>query len=128
MGPTRRAALQAGALVALGDAWALRRAWGDAGERVAIALAVGALVAGAALALAPWLHALVDRRRSRSLAAAALAGVLAGLPLAATATAQRALGVAAPLLVPLAIALVLWVIARAPRWPAAAIGATALAT
>jgi hypothetical protein len=127
MGPTRRAALQAGALVALGDAWALRRAWGDAGERVAIALAVAALVVGAALVLTPWLHALVDRRWSRTLTAAALAGALAGVPLAGTPTAQRALGFAAPLVVSLAIALVVVGVARAPRWPAATVGVANLA-
>src|SRR6478672_10127434 len=61
MDSTRRAALQAGALVALADAFALRRAWGPFGERVAIALAVGAIVVGAALLLTPWLALLADR-------------------------------------------------------------------
>ena len=82
MDSTRRAALQAGALVALADAFALRRAWGSLGERVAIALAVGAIVVGAALALLPWLALLDDRgtgrRRARpsgrSIGAALVAG------------------------------------------------------
>ncbi len=124
MGPTRRMALQAGALVALGDAWALRRAWGGIGDRLAIALAVGTLIAGAALALAPWLHALADRRPARALAAAAVAGVLLGLPLAATPTAQRGLGLAARLVLPIAVALALAAAARAPRALAAGIGLT----
>src|SRR3954454_11019100 len=95
MRSTRRAALQAGALVALADAFALRRAWGSLGERVAIALAVGALVVGAALLLAPWVALLVDQRRARAVGAALAAGMLLGVPLAATATARRALGVIA---------------------------------
>ena len=127
MGPTRRAALQAGAIVALGDAWALRRAWGSAGERVAIAAAVGAIVVGAALLLAPWIAALAGERRARGVGtvlAAAIAGVVVGLPLGATQAATRALGaVAAAIVLPLAIAALIAATARAPRAIAAAIGA-----
>ncbi len=124
MGPTRRAALQAGALVALGDAWALRRAWGSVGERVAIALAVAAIVVGAALILAPWIAALASERRGRAWAAAAAAGVIVGVPLATTATAVRAIGpVAAAIVLPIAIAASIAATARAPRMVAAAIGA-----
>jgi arylsulfatase A-like enzyme len=130
MGSSGRAALQAGVLVALADAVALRRAWGSAGERVAIALAVAALVVGAALALAPWLALLVDggagRGRARSIGAALVAGIALGVPLATTATAQRTLGLAAPLLLPLVVALALAAIARAPRAAAAAVGAGAI--
>ena len=101
MGPTRRAALQAGAIVALGDAWALRRAWGRLGERAAIAGGRGAIVVGAALALAPWIAALrVSGERAateRRLlgAAATIAGAIVGLPLATTPAAARALGAVA---------------------------------
>ncbi|HEX9105074.1 MAG TPA: hypothetical protein VF997_22840, partial [Polyangia bacterium] len=127
MGSSGRAALRAGALVALADGWALRHAWGSVGEHVAIALAVGAIVGGAALALAPWVALLVDRRRGRSLAAAALAGALVGVPLAATPTAQRALGLAAAaLLLPLALAAALTAVARAPRRAAVVAGASCL--
>src|SRR4051794_28816464 len=108
MGSTARAALRAGVLVALADGWALRRAWGSVGERAAIAIAVGALLVGAALALAPWLALLVDGRRGRSLAAALAAGVALGVPLAMTATARRALGLPiAAIALPVAVAAVL---------------------
>ena len=128
MGSTARAALCAGALVALADGWALRRAWGSVGERVAIAVSVGALVVGAALALAPWAALLVDGRRGRSLAAALAGGVALGVPLAMTATARRALGVPlAAIVLPIVAATLLALVARAPRWLAAATGVVALA-
>src|SRR5689334_12295607 len=94
MGPTRRAALKAAAIVALTDGWALRHAWGSVGERLAIAVAVASAIVGAALLLAPWLHALFATARRRWLAAGA-AGLLLGLPLAATPTAQRLVGACA---------------------------------
>jgi arylsulfatase A-like enzyme len=116
-------------VVALGDAWALRRAWGSVGERAAIALAVAAIVAGAALALAPWIEALVGERRVRAWAAAAIAGAIVGVPLAATATAVRAIGfVAAAIVLPIAIAAAIVATARAPRMIAATIGAGELVT
>src|SRR6185503_6035701 len=59
--------------------------------------------------------------------AAALVGVVVGLPLAATPTALRTLGpVAASLVLPGAIALALVAVARAPRALAAAAGTAAL--
>ncbi|HEX8954060.1 MAG TPA: hypothetical protein VF945_19530, partial [Polyangia bacterium] len=67
MGSSGRAALQAGALIALADGWALRHAWGSPGEHLAIALAVAALVAGAALVLSPWLALLAAAERPRAL-------------------------------------------------------------
>ena len=132
MDSTRRAALQAGALVALADAFALRRAWGSLGERVAIALAVGAIVVGAALALTPWLALLDERgagwRRARALGAALVAGIGVGVPLAMTATARRTLGPAlASIALSLAVAALLFAIARAPRIIASLVGASAIA-
>ena len=123
MGPTRRAAWQAGAVVALADAWALRRAWGSVGERLAVAAVVAAIVVGAALALAPWLEALGSARRGRAMAAAVAGAFAVALPLATTATAVRLVGTAAAtVLATVAIAGVLAATARAPRLVAAIAG------
>src|SRR5205807_9477302 len=84
------------------DWWALRHAWGTVGERVAVAVGVAALVVGAAVALVPWLHVLLARAAGWRVAAALLAAPLVGWPLGATATAQRALGAAAPIVASLA--------------------------
>ena len=113
MRPTWRAALQAGAVVALADLFALRHAWGSWGERAAIAAGVVALLLGAALALSPWLEALAARRPRpwAALGAAALAAALVAPGLAATATLQRHAGRAA---LPLALLAVLAALAPLP--------------
>src|SRR4051812_49998289 len=104
--------MRAGAVVALGDWWALRHAWGTVAERAAVAVGVAALVVGAAVALVPWLHVLLARSKW-SLAAAAVAAPLVGWPLGATATAQRALGWVAPIALSLAVAALLVALAVA---------------
>ena len=113
--------------MALGDAWALRHAWGSPGEKLAIAAAVAAIVVGAGLALAPWIEALSGPRRGRALAAAGIAGVIVAVPLAATPTAVRAVGFgAAAVLLTLAIGATLAATARAPRKIGLAIAAAEL--
>ena len=125
VGPTRRAAWQAGAVVALADAWALRRAWGSVGERLAVALAVAALVVGAALALAPWLQALaVGAARARDGRGARRVRSRWRCRWRRRPTAVRLVGAAAAAaLATVAIAGLLAATARAPRLVAAIAGA-----
>ncbi|MDB4970036.1 MAG: hypothetical protein JWN44_5725 [Myxococcales bacterium] len=121
--------MQAGALVALGDAWALRHAWGSVGEKLALAVGVAALVVGAAVALVPWLHALVARDGKWALLAAALAGPLVGWPLGATATATRLLGApAAGIVASLAVAAALTATALLARGDARFVATRSFAT
>ena len=120
-----RAALQAGALVALADGWALRHAWGSAGELMAVAVGVAALLLGAALALSPWLQALTGRGRAWSAGAALVAAAPMARALASTPTARALAGAAAPLWIAAALALVLAALSLASRAP---VGRIACAT